>query len=476
MSDPAAIVVEGDVLELVIEEEGLTLELWSGFGDGRATHLRDVVVSTTAPTPGQVLVYDGTEATWTDIATQLELDALTATVAAHAARTDNPHAVTKAQVGLANVENTALSTWAGSGNITTVGTLVAGAVPFGLVTPGTAAAGTYILPVTSTLVVGHSAALTDLPAHGSSSGGQGSASAQVYATSSANAGFALGLFVASAGGGGIVLLKSRAASIGGLAIVQNGDVLGQYVFAGDDGVDHATIGARIRAEISGSPAANRLPTQLLLQVAAGVSDNDIATRVTITAAASTFAGNLIFGTDNTYDIGASAATRPRDLFLGRNASVGGTLGVTGASALTGDLTVGGNAVAGPSFSVNGTAGSNRDFQIKSAGSARWTIRCNATAESGSDAGSNLQVIARTDAAVQIDIPFTIARAAGGAITLARPVTITGKLTTAASASGGAGLIVPHGAAPSAPTDGAVWSTTAGFFGRVNGVTKQFTMV
>lgn len=34
-------------------------------------------------------------------------------------------------------------------------------------------------------------------------------------------------------------------------------------------------------------------------------------------------------TDATYDIGASGATRPRDLFLSRNATIGGTLGVTG---------------------------------------------------------------------------------------------------------------------------------------------------
>ncbi len=43
----------------------------------------------------------------------------------------------------------------------------------------------------------------------------------------------------------------------------------------------------------------------------------------------TLTGNLLFSTDNTKDIGASGATRPRDFFLGRNALVGGTLGVTG---------------------------------------------------------------------------------------------------------------------------------------------------
>lgn len=38
--------------------------------------------------------------------------------------------LTKSKVGLSNVENTALSTWAGSSNITTIGTLAAGAVPW----------------------------------------------------------------------------------------------------------------------------------------------------------------------------------------------------------------------------------------------------------------------------------------------------------------------------------------------------------
>lgn len=40
--------------------------------------------------------------------------------------------VTKSDLGLSSVENTALSTWAGSGNITTVGTLSSGTVPWSL--------------------------------------------------------------------------------------------------------------------------------------------------------------------------------------------------------------------------------------------------------------------------------------------------------------------------------------------------------
>lgn len=50
-------------------------------------------------------------------------------------------------------------------------------------------------------------------------------------------------------------------------------------------------------------------------------------------------------------------------------------------------------------------------------------------------------------------------------------TYTGLVLTAASATGSAGLRVPHGAAPSAPVDGDVWTTSAGgMYVRINGVT------
>ena len=73
---------------------------------------------------------------------------------------------------------------------------------------------------------------------------------------------------------------------------------------------------------------------------------------------STITSNLLF-TDATYDIGASGATRPRDLFLSRNAVMGGTLGVTGlitatggvSGALTGNVT--GNLTGNVTGNVTG---------------------------------------------------------------------------------------------------------------------------
>ena len=54
----------------------------------------------------------------------------------------------------------------------------------------------------------------------------------------------------------------------------------------------------------------------------------------------THAGNLIFAPDNTYDIGASGATRPRNVYVAGLAVVGSSLGVGG------DLTVGDTKLLG----------------------------------------------------------------------------------------------------------------------------------
>lgn len=51
----------------------------------------------------------------------------------------------------------------------------------------------------------------------------------------------------------------------------------------------------------------------------------------------------------------------------------------------------------------------------------------------------------------------------------------GKVTTVASATGGAGLNAPHGAAPASPANGDIWTTTAGLFVRINGATVGPTL-
>lgn len=52
-------------------------------------------------------------------------------------------------------------------------------------------------------------------------------------------------------------------------------------------------------------------------------------------------------------------------------------------------------------------------------------------------------------------------------------TMTGKLTLRTGATTAASATVPHGAAPTSPVNGDIWSTTTGFFFRQNGTTVQF---
>ena len=54
-------------------------------------------------------------------------------------------------------------------------------------------------------------------------------------------------------------------------------------------------------------------------------------------------------------------------------------------------------------------------------------------------------------------------------------TATDVITFATPASGQESIIIPHGAAPSSPTNGSVWSDTTGFWARVSGVTRLIAM-
>jgi len=78
------------------------------FGDGGLTGTASTVLFSDVPVG--IFQNDGTYA-------------LNSALTSHVNNTSNPHSVTKSQVGLGNVENTALSTWAGSTAITTLGTI-----------------------------------------------------------------------------------------------------------------------------------------------------------------------------------------------------------------------------------------------------------------------------------------------------------------------------------------------------------------
>lgn len=64
-----------------------------------------------------------------------------------------------------------------------------------------------------------------------------------------------------------------------VTLVTDATRLGSIVWAGTDGVDMGTQGARVEAMTEGTPAANRMPTKIAFWTAGGAVDNDIAVKM-----------------------------------------------------------------------------------------------------------------------------------------------------------------------------------------------------
>ena len=89
--------------------------------------------------------------------------------------------------------------------------------------------------------------------------------------------------------------------------------------------------------------------------------------------------------------------------------------------------------------LNNAAGYLKDINFQTGGVARWILRSDATAEAGSDAGSDFELLARGDSGSYTDSPLKIVRAASGLMTLARPTLFSSSIrlsgTTATWSSG-----------------------------------------
>jgi hypothetical protein len=83
-------------------------------------------------------------------------------------------------------------------------------------------------------------------------------------------------------------------------------------------------------------------------------------------------GNLLFSADNTRDIGASGATRPRDLFVGRNLTIGSTLSVNGSASIAGTLAVVSTTTLGGLTQISGnlTFSPDATYDIGAIGTTR----------------------------------------------------------------------------------------------------------
>jgi hypothetical protein len=92
-------------------------------------------------------------------------------------------------------------------------------------------------------------------------------------------------------------------------------------------------------------------------------------------------GHLMAAADNTYDVGASAATRPRNVYVANGITAGGDITSGGkfhgdGSALTG-ITGGSGGVANTGTTTiesDSDSSGNEDIALKTSGSVRWLIR------------------------------------------------------------------------------------------------------
>lgn len=140
------------------------------------------------------------------------------------------------------------------------------------------------------------------------------------------------------------------------------------------------------------------------------------------------------------------------------------LTVVGSTAVTGDTTLTGAAGAGL-LTVTSTTGAAADLvtlKLARGGTAGYSIGVNLDGANT----DNFNIYKSATRIVAYD---------AGTWTFSSRVTMSLLLNTQASATGGAGFRLPHGAAPTSPVDGDVWSTSAGLFIRINGVTKTVTL-
>lgn len=162
--------------------------------------------------------------------------------------------------------------------------------------------------------------------------------------------------VKTSAGTGITVPNGRKAHL----YVNGTDVIQMFDFVNILGgtIDNATLGATTASSARVTTLNASGAATLDGNVALGNAAGDVIT------VPGTLGSSLLF-TDNTYDIGASGATRPRNLFLagaatiGGNLSVGGTLTLTGGVNLNGNVTVGDNS--SDTLTINSTITSNLIF-------------------------------------------------------------------------------------------------------------------
>lgn len=130
--------------------------------------------------------------------------------------------------------------------------------------------------------------------------------AQVHGLGASSSSIVAARYDAGAGGPAFILSKSRHATVGGFTVVNNGDVLGDILFAGADGTATVT-GARIRVTCSGTPGTNDMPSRMQIGLSPDGSVTP-STMLDMTATAMGFFGATAIARP-TYGAPTGTATR-----------------------------------------------------------------------------------------------------------------------------------------------------------------------
>jgi hypothetical protein len=135
-------------------------------------------------------------------------------------------------------------------------------------------------------------------------------------------------------------------------------------------------------------------------------------------------------------------------------------------------TVGPFSTSSGSVIVDSAQATPSAVEWKVSGSNRYRFERANDSETGSNAGSTLQMLAYNDSGTLLGSVFDITRSTQAVKFYANMTMNNGLLLTSSSSTSRSGLRLPHGSAPTTPTNGDAWTTTGGFFVRINGATQQ----
>lgn len=187
-----------------------------------------------------------------------------------------------------------------------------------------------------------------------------------------------------------------------------------YSFVGASTITNAATFAISGAPIAGTNATITNAWSLWVQAGTGrfdglLSVGDATDSTTSTTGSVTTAGGL--GVAKSINAGTGFSYN------------GTTILSIGPASSVGVIQAGADTATASQLIANGANNTQRLFRFRTASSDRWTHAVQDN-ETGANAGSNYYINAYADGGTLIDTPVTIARVAGGAMTLVRPVTLS----------------------------------------------------